>query len=207
MSFSRRSSLADGSDPLPAIRAGLYTPAEGTEGRIKQLEVEVYALGGLSEFRQPSVLASLISAVIERYFPLTPAEMEEMESDPETYHHDNDASSYEDQLRPCSETFFLTLLEQDRPGLAPHVASILQTALESCPPGTAHRAGTFVIFHSPFLLAATNTHCPSVKVSFFYVYVYWRVLLKTVQASVPHDLSVPPRQICPASVASPPPSS
>lgn len=94
-----RKSSEDPSEALPALRSGLYTPPPGTEARVRQLEYEVHTVGGLGDFLQVPVLASLMTAVVERYFPLNANELDEMDTEPETFHHDDDSASFEDQLR------------------------------------------------------------------------------------------------------------
>lgn len=146
-----------GSGNLKSSLGGMRIEAERSEARdrIDQLEQELLA-GGLAQFLQPQCLGSIMAALVERYLPFREEDVTELLEEPEQFHHDADRSSFEEQLRPCAETLYVSLLERDREGLGPFVVELLQKSLQACPPGSASSLppGTPSVVGVPYPLLA-----------------------------------------------------
>jgi len=90
-----------------------------------------------AEALPPARKAALLRALVERYLPLTAADLEAMAREPEQFHQEAEAGAWREGLRPCAEALFLAVLESDRDALAPTVVGMLAHAAEVCPPAAA----------------------------------------------------------------------
>ncbi|KAL3150483.1 hypothetical protein ABBQ32_000305 [Trebouxia sp. C0010 RCD-2024] len=107
---------------------------------VKQLSQTVK--GSLAAFWTPERLHRLCHTLAHHFFTLTARELEQWEESPEDFHHQSDSAAYRDNVRPCAELLFATLLQAYRAELAPAVVQMLATASEGCPPGAPSRLAT-----------------------------------------------------------------
>ncbi|GKD74250.1 importin-11 isoform X1, partial [Tanacetum coccineum] len=68
------------------------------------------------------------------YFVLTVSDLEEWHQNPELFHHEQDAVLWSEKLRPCAEALYIVLFHNHSQLLGPVVVSILQEAMNGCPP-------------------------------------------------------------------------
>ncbi|GMI71431.1 hypothetical protein like AT3G08960 [Hibiscus trionum] len=76
----------------------------------------------------------LCNVLIRRYFVLNENDLEEWNENPEVFHHEQDLVQGTEKLRPCAESLYIVLFENHSQLLAPVVVSILQEAMNGCPP-------------------------------------------------------------------------
>ncbi|XP_076958447.1 uncharacterized protein LOC143634179 isoform X1 [Bidens hawaiensis] len=76
----------------------------------------------------------LCNVLIRRYFVLTASDLEEWYQNPESFHHEQDAVLWSEKLRPCAEALYIVLFHNHSQLLGPVVVSILQEAMNGCPP-------------------------------------------------------------------------
>lgn len=76
----------------------------------------------------------LCDVLVQRYFMLTEADLENWDQDSEEFHHEQDQIQLRDKLRPCAEALYLVLFENFKEALAPVVMQMLKQASEACPP-------------------------------------------------------------------------
>ncbi|KVI11424.1 hypothetical protein Ccrd_010162 [Cynara cardunculus var. scolymus] len=76
----------------------------------------------------------LCNVLIRRYFVLTASDLEEWHQNPESFHHEQDAVLWSEKLRPCAEALYIVLFHNHSQLLGPVVVSILQEAMNGCPP-------------------------------------------------------------------------
>ncbi|CAK9150403.1 unnamed protein product [Ilex paraguariensis] len=76
----------------------------------------------------------LCKLLIRRYFVLTASDLEEWGQNPESFHHEQDSVLWTEKLRPCAEALYIVLFENHSQLLGPIVVSILQEAMNACPP-------------------------------------------------------------------------
>ncbi|KAL0675923.1 hypothetical protein Bca4012_003904 [Brassica carinata] len=66
--------------------------------------------------------------------PLYASDLEEWYQNPESFHHEQDMIQWSEKLRPCAEALYMVLFENYNQLLGPIVVSILQEAMNNCPP-------------------------------------------------------------------------
>eukprot|EP00898_Chlorokybus_atmophyticus_P004539 jgi/Chlat1/5086/Chrsp33S05017 len=125
---------------------GLYGDV-GPAGRTPEMEQQkrLIASDGKSTvdaFLNQDRLISLCIILVERYFTLSVADLEEWAQHPEGFHQEQDITHWKDRLRPCAEACFLVLMEKHREVLAPVTTSHLQQAVAACPPSQSDDAHT-----------------------------------------------------------------
>ncbi|XP_071697003.1 uncharacterized protein [Rutidosis leptorrhynchoides] len=76
----------------------------------------------------------LCNVLIRRYFILTASDLEEWHQNPESFHHEQDAVLWSEKLRPCAQALYTVLFYNHSQLLGPVVVSILQEAMNGCPP-------------------------------------------------------------------------
>ncbi|XP_071722890.1 uncharacterized protein [Rutidosis leptorrhynchoides] len=76
----------------------------------------------------------LCNVLIRRYFVLTASDLEEWRQNPESFHHEQGAVLWSEKLRPCAEALYIVLFHNHSQLLGPFVVSILQEAMNGCPP-------------------------------------------------------------------------
>ncbi|KAH0934032.1 hypothetical protein HID58_011149 [Brassica napus] len=76
----------------------------------------------------------LCNILVRRYFVLTASDLEEWYQNPESFHHEQDMIQWSEKLRPCAEALYMVLFENYNQLLGPIVVSILQEAMNNCPP-------------------------------------------------------------------------
>ncbi|KAL0708327.1 hypothetical protein Bca4012_074753 [Brassica carinata] len=76
----------------------------------------------------------LCNILVRRYFVLTASDLEEWYQNPESFHHEQDMIQWSEKLRPCAEALYMVLFENYSQLLGPIVVSILQEAMNNCPP-------------------------------------------------------------------------
>ncbi|GJY98721.1 putative ribonuclease H-like domain-containing protein [Tanacetum coccineum] len=68
------------------------------------------------------------------YFVLTASDLEEWHQNPELFHHEKDAVLWSEKLRACAEALYIVLFHNHSQLLGLVVVSILQEAMNGCPP-------------------------------------------------------------------------
>ncbi|DBA79077.1 hypothetical protein WJX77_002150 [Trebouxia sp. C0004] len=104
---------------------------------VKQMSQGVKA--SMAAFWTPDRLHQLAQTLAYHFFTLTDRELEHWEESPEEFHHQSDSAAFRDNVRPCAELLFATLLQAYRAELAPAVVGMLAAASEACPPGAPSR--------------------------------------------------------------------
>ncbi|GAQ92680.1 Nuclear transport receptor KAP120 (importin beta superfamily) [Klebsormidium nitens] len=92
-------------------------------------------------FMSQEKLVYLCRLLIQRFFILSPNDLEKLAESPEDYYHEESIAGPTDGVRPCAEGLFLALFEDHREILAPVVLAVLKEASEACPPGPASTSG------------------------------------------------------------------
>lgn len=81
-----------------------------------------------NEFFTVERLSYISDKIITYYFLLTPQDLELWDEDPEQYAGDEGGESWKYDLRPCTESFFLTLFGQYRQDMTPDLLKFIQKA-------------------------------------------------------------------------------
>lgn len=76
-------------------------------------------------------LSYISEKVITYYFLLTPKDLEQWDDDPELYSHDETGESWKYDLRPCTESFYLTLFSQYRSDMVTDLVKFIRQAQET----------------------------------------------------------------------------
>ncbi|KAG7576545.1 Importin-beta N-terminal domain [Arabidopsis thaliana x Arabidopsis arenosa] len=93
------------------------------------------AVGGIVSSLLPNErIVLLCNILVRRYFVLTASDLEEWYQNPESFHHEQDMIQWTEKLRPCAEALYMVLFENYSQLLGPIVVSILQEAMNNCPP-------------------------------------------------------------------------
>ncbi|CAG9463738.1 unnamed protein product [Pedinophyceae sp. YPF-701] len=98
------------------------------------------AMAQITGFLTQERKVGLLTALVHGYLPLTRADREALEDDPEQFHADGDAGEWRESLRPCAESLFLKLLESDRAALAPVVVEMLRAVSAEATPAQLEAA-------------------------------------------------------------------
>ncbi|XP_055679188.1 importin-11 [Lutzomyia longipalpis] len=80
------------------------------------------------EFFTPERINYICEKIIMHYFILTQSELDAWDEDPESYASDEGGDSWKYELKPCTESFFLTLFNQFRENVIPEVVRYIQKA-------------------------------------------------------------------------------
>ncbi|KAJ3682843.1 hypothetical protein LUZ60_013070 [Juncus effusus] len=76
----------------------------------------------------------LCNVLIRRYFVYTGNDLDEWNTSPESFHHEQNLVQWTDKQKPCSEALFIVLFENYKEVLGPVVVSILREAMSVSPP-------------------------------------------------------------------------
>lgn len=76
-------------------------------------------------------LSYISEKIITYYFLLTPKDLEQWDDDPEAYACDEVGESWKYDLRPCTESFYLTLFSQYRPDMVVIIVKLIRKAQEN----------------------------------------------------------------------------
>lgn len=76
-------------------------------------------------------LSYISEKIITYYFLLTPADLAQWDADPEQYACDECGESWKYDLRPCTESFYLTLFNQYRPDMVVDLVRLIRKAQEN----------------------------------------------------------------------------
>ncbi|GJW33187.1 importin-11 isoform X1, partial [Tanacetum coccineum] len=96
------------------------------------------------------------------YFVLTASDLEEWHQNPELFHHEQDAVLWSEKLRPCAEALYIVLFHNHSQLLGPVVVSILQEAMNGCPPSVTDITSG--------LLLKDDAYAPSVFSKIYYCF-------------------------------------
>ncbi|XP_051113864.1 uncharacterized protein LOC127239659 [Andrographis paniculata] len=96
----------------------------------------------------------LCNVLIRRYFVLTASDIEEWYQHPESFHHEQDSVLWSERLRPCAEALYIVLFENQSQLLGPVVVSILQEAMNGCPPSVSEISPSFLLKEAAYGAAA-----------------------------------------------------
>ncbi|GAB0099223.1 importin-11 [Sergentomyia squamirostris] len=80
------------------------------------------------DFFTPQRLSYICERIIMHYFILTQSELDAWDEDPESYASDEGGDSWKYELKPCTETFFVTLFNQFRENVNPEMKRFIQKA-------------------------------------------------------------------------------
>ncbi|XP_059610198.1 importin-11 [Phlebotomus argentipes] len=80
------------------------------------------------DFFTPERINYICEKIITHYFILTQRELDAWDEDPEAYASDEGGDSWKYELKPCTETFFLTLFNNFREHVIPEVVRYIQKA-------------------------------------------------------------------------------
>lgn len=84
-----------------------------------------------NEFFTVERLSYISEKIITYYFLLTPKDLEQWDEDPEQYACDECGESWKYDLRPCTESFYLTLFSQYRPDMVVDLVKLIRKAQEN----------------------------------------------------------------------------
>lgn len=84
-----------------------------------------------NEFFTVERLSYISEKIITYYFLLTPKDLEQWDDDPEQYACDECGESWKYDLRPCTESFYLTLFSQYRPDMVVDLVKLIRKAQEN----------------------------------------------------------------------------
>eukprot|EP01114_Cavostelium_apophysatum_P022781 TRINITY_DN8363_c0_g1_i1.p1 TRINITY_DN8363_c0_g1~~TRINITY_DN8363_c0_g1_i1.p1 ORF type:complete len:1020 (-),score=251.29 TRINITY_DN8363_c0_g1_i1:59-3118(-) len=90
----------------------------------------------VSSFFTQSLVAELCKILITRIFPMTPANLQEWEDNPEDFFNEEEADLYQEKKTVCAEKLFMTLLEKYRDWLGPIIVTMLRTILKDASAST-----------------------------------------------------------------------
>lgn len=76
-------------------------------------------------------LSYISEKIITYYFLLTPKDLVQWDEDPEQYACDECGESWKYDLRPCTESFYLTLFSQYRPDMVVDLVKLIRKAQEN----------------------------------------------------------------------------
>lgn len=76
-------------------------------------------------------LSYISEKIITYYFLLTPKDLTQWDEDPEQYSCDECGESWKYDLRPCTESFYLTLFSQYRPDMVVDLVKLIRKAQEN----------------------------------------------------------------------------
>lgn len=76
-------------------------------------------------------LSYISEKIITYYFLLTPKDLSQWDEDPEQYSCDECGESWKYDLRPCTESFYLTLFSQYRPDMVVDLVKLIRKAQEN----------------------------------------------------------------------------
>lgn len=76
-------------------------------------------------------LSYISEKIITYYFLLTPKDLAQWDEDPEQYSCDECGESWKYDLRPCTESFYLTLFSQYRPDMVVDLVKLIRKAQEN----------------------------------------------------------------------------
>lgn len=80
------------------------------------------------DFFTPERISYICEKIITHYFILTQSELSSWDEDPEAYASDEGGDSWKYELKPCTETFFLTLFKNFREHMNPEMVKYIQKA-------------------------------------------------------------------------------
>ncbi|CAI9731381.1 importin-11 isoform X2 [Octopus vulgaris] len=98
--------------------------------KINPASVEAHKLK--METLTPSTLTEVCCYLINRYFLLSPEDLQTWESDPESFCQDEGGDSYKFSLKPCTEVLFLSLFKNFHSTLAPVLLDMVQNVQGPC---------------------------------------------------------------------------
>lgn len=84
-----------------------------------------------NEFFTVERLSYISEKIVTYYFLLTPKDLEQWDDDPEQYACDETGESWKYDLRPCTESFYLTLFSQYKPDMVTDLVKLITKAQEN----------------------------------------------------------------------------
>lgn len=95
----------------------------------KEVDVPI-AIAAKNEFFTQTRLTYICEKVICHYFLMTKSDLDLWDDDPEAFAGDEGGESWKYALKPCTETFFLTLFNQFRQDMTTEMIKYIQKAQE-----------------------------------------------------------------------------
>ncbi|XP_046626086.1 importin-11 [Neodiprion virginianus] len=113
-----------------------YRPAKIIQETKNPLTLRAYQLR--QEFFTVETLTEICSRLVTHYFVLTPADLEQWDSDPENFVVDDGGEAWKYSLRPCTESVFLAVFHQFRDVLASVLVELMQSHHQPVDPNNLH---------------------------------------------------------------------